>query len=731
MAKPCQRTTSLSVGWMTAAVWGFVGGLRAASASAAEPVAPPAPAGLTVWSAGIQEHILPNATPPPGAPPPAVRLTAPANGVASGQVVLFAPSPFAGPRAVAGDLKAADGVIPAARVRVRYADPGTGFVPLLDAPIKDKTVQPVWVTVQVPPDVPRGVYQGTLTLAWADTPLAVPVSLTVSGWKIPDPREWANCTNLLQSPEAVAGHYGVPMWSDAHFALIEKSFEWMGRLGNDVLGISAVRQGVFGDDPLILFRREGDTRVPEWKPLERYLDLYEKHCGRPLFLAVNVWNYNLYRRDFGRGTGGREEDESKTVAIAELQGNAIVSTDVPMYGRPGSEAVWQPVFDGLAALLKKRGWPDSCLLLGTGGDMWPSPATVEFFKALAPQAQWRVLSHGSGAPRWSYSDESRIQPNGMICGYYESARRIPNNRVRVAGHPVTCNSRDDVGTRPATYRGLAAILDLECGYDGVCWKGIDYWTYKTAEGTQRNPLKSYSDFGNMVGGTPRAICHPGPHGAVATQQYENFREGLQECEALYALRAGANVLSPPPFKMCDVVELVLKDGVCRPASEKGLYVRDLTLTLVWNGDRIDVVPQAWHFNAFKREGHCKVVRQEPTVFEVKITLDRDPASGKDCEGTYRIEAKRQGDRYAGSYTGAYRGYDRKGAAAGSFCKQAYRLPVSDAPPPSDLAKRVDVVSRATLAWYKSGCKPDAGEAIGTLYATAQEVADAVAAKARR
>jgi hypothetical protein len=135
------------------------------------------------------------------------------------------------------------------------------------------------------------------------------------------------------------------------------------------------------------------------------------------------------------------------------------------------------------------------------------------------------------------TDEERTQPNGMVVGYLEIARRTGTSRVHTPEHPVSSSARDDVFAQPYQWRTLPTLHSGRCNFDGFCWKGLDYWPYTLPSGKTRTALDNDVRFGNMVGVTPRAIAAPGPHGAVATQQYEMLRLGSQECEALLFTQA--------------------------------------------------------------------------------------------------------------------------------------------------------------------------------------------------
>ena len=86
-------------------------------------------------------------------------------------------------------------------------------------------VQPVWIMVRVPADAAPGEYEAKLTIhpAGAD-PVVVPVHLTVCPFRLPDTKDYVTWTDFIQSPESLSLAYKVPLWSDAHFRLIGKSF---------------------------------------------------------------------------------------------------------------------------------------------------------------------------------------------------------------------------------------------------------------------------------------------------------------------------------------------------------------------------------------------------------------------------------------------------------------------------------------------------------------------------
>jgi hypothetical protein len=187
-----------------------------------------------------------------------IAMTGARNGSFSGYVVLTnSNGALRGIKAKASELvRDGGGKIPLAQVRVRYAQMATAaksWAPpcrwdaLLDdppeeiEPVEMKAVGawrpknegpvamlPIWVTVRVPKDAAPGDYKGTLTIECENIalkPTVVAVELKVQDWVVPDPKDFTVRNMGWLSPDQVARHYDVPMWSDQHFELMAKSLD--------------------------------------------------------------------------------------------------------------------------------------------------------------------------------------------------------------------------------------------------------------------------------------------------------------------------------------------------------------------------------------------------------------------------------------------------------------------------------------------------------------------------
>ncbi len=504
----------------------------------------------------------------------AIRLVGPRNGVCSAQVVAQGYPPAALAASVSA-LTSAAGAIPQDAVRIRYAlkrtpekeyvYPGaahptaaftTRFVSgvyydvLAGEPPPGEDLVPIWVTVSIPADARPGRYSGTLRACGRE----VPVELTVCPWRCPDPRDWVTHVGLMHSPETLADYYNVAMWSEEHFALLARTFDFMGALGNKDVVIPVLHSTYMGNrEGMVRFRvtPEGGHE-PDFTILDRYLDLYKEHVGPPTALIVYLFDPGRIDRRSGRN--------SMTVTRVDAEGKAT-PFDAPEFGEPGSAQFWKPLLDGVRERVQRLGWPEEVILLGWAFDAMPSQATVKFLREIAPYARWAVWTHGQGHPVTIEGDVRLI--DGMRVARYDMPW-LP--RVR----PEDVLEGDGIlGGWDLPVMQASSARDTMLEYVPPSqWRCLPEGTVGTSNTGQRNDqyavLHSFSFGGfahlcldySLVGDrdllfatharanrvevlyrrhTSRTILAPGPDGAVATVRYEMLREGLQECEARIAI----------------------------------------------------------------------------------------------------------------------------------------------------------------------------------------------------
>jgi hypothetical protein len=512
---------------------------------------------------------------------PVLRLAGARNGKYSGQIVISSSKAVRGVTALAAELRAAGGAtIPASAVRIRYALwysrwYAGGYETLESAPPAEllpprpdaAAVLPLWVTIDVPRGAKAGDYAGRITVAAEGlAPADVPVQLHVSGWTVPEPRDFAMYLGFIQSPQSLAIRYNVPMWSEEHWRLVEKSLDLLGQLGNRELTIPLIRRTHFGNEHgMVRWVRQSDgSRRADLSIAQRYLDLAQKHFG-------TIGTVLFYISEAG------ENGTVPWISEWDPARGAWIDAVGPKWGTPESRAFWKPVFDELRAMLARRGLAAAMAvgLHAAGGNGPVAPkACIEDLKEVAPEARWARLGHG-----WFLGhDFLEKGPNGLPWGrvalvgyfgvYWNPAADKPlygwRNPAAVVIYP-----RDSLyeytalnefrmlaeatllsGTRrPRAGWGLADIVgamgrDTCPGIRGMAPMGADFWPVLTADGKKfvriigryNDPTagiwdKRSSWSTTTIDGTVTWILGDARDGPAATTRFEALRESLEEAEA--------------------------------------------------------------------------------------------------------------------------------------------------------------------------------------------------------
>jgi len=497
------------------------------------------------------------------------------NGSFSGKLMVS--GQLHGLTASASDLKGQAGTIGADRIRVRYGAewqdmPGWykpyGLDVLLEAPRENQSIVCVWMTVAVPKDAAAGTYRGTLAMrAAGSAPVTVPVELDVADWTLPEPEDFHTYIEMIQSPDTLAVEYGVPLWSERHWALIARTFDLMRPLANRVVYVPLICHTNFGNEQsMVRWIKKGENAYDyDFSILEKYLDLAEEHMGKPEIVVINAWDVylkpaenkwdeewwstlsedqkkNSYFRDLKeRGDLRRklQAEHGTGPAVTVQNGETLETVHLPNYASPAAEAQWKPLFDQLRERLEARGLAEA-MTLGMLTDQWPSREEVEFLQKVSGDLPWVSHAHWSAASRrgGKVYDLANIAYETCVWDIEatdpDAERTYGWQREKlVLAH---YRMRGMNGFYPSRMRAVSE-LNITGMQRGLGRIGADFWwALRDKRGTRRGTVTDrypQSLWRNLD--VKSCILAPGPEGAVPTTRYEHFREGLQECEARIAI----------------------------------------------------------------------------------------------------------------------------------------------------------------------------------------------------
>lgn len=499
-----------------------------------------------------------------------VHIVASANGTFGAQMIVGTQSEVKGLKVTAGELKGPDGaLIPAAALRVshlkghptsRIIDLGQGrnfpahranplcspammaynrfgppsekrgtkeemlsalgklnyfdhITPGVPAIIPAKSSQPIWLSLTVPAQSKPGAYTGSVRVEAEGMPaLSVPVTVEVSGWRVPEPQNFETDIALEQSPYGVAKQYRVPLWSDEHFRAMEGSFRELARVGNDWIFVPIAVDSEFGNrkDSMIKWIRKTDgSWAFDYAILDRYLALAKKHLGIPRVISFAVMH-------------GGDSYGSKTVTKVSYLDEKTGKTELlSLDGEVDDPAPWKAFATSLFKHMTELGMEES-MHWGYGWDSNGDPSLIPLLAKYTPSVTWTRGAHGlgnRGADR-IFTAVSRIYGIQLA----ESSRRGWKGKYiymlmpRSGSSIVSCNGHSP----PFVFR-LMVDRALVSGLSGIARLGADYWSDSYFNGAR---VPQYA-----VGMPCVQMFWPGPKGAEPSVRFEALREGVQETEA--------------------------------------------------------------------------------------------------------------------------------------------------------------------------------------------------------
>jgi hypothetical protein len=541
-------------------------------------------AGATAWTAGVEQTYVWNAwpmeavtekrtqqkpeiswNPPPRGRPTRgletgnpfdplrpVRIAMPRNGNCAGVAVVSDRRGVKGLSAQVGPLAGPGGAtLKPEAIEIRYAAQQHEALfcdVLLPAPPAEAKNVPVWLLASPPKDQPPGWYRGTLNLSANGQPFQVPVEVLVTAFAVPAPQENRSLAGMIHSPDTVALQYGVKPWSEKHFALMEKTIALMGQLGSDVVHVPVVLGTYRGvKTGMIRWVKHGDGYRRDYSALEKYLDLWTKHCGPPKALTIDMWDAGndpdqWYARDRGNVATRNEKASLPKVTLLDPASGEMTELAAPRIGEPAGEPFWRPVFEEVRQIVRRRGWSDSVIMIGESQDYRPSAAFVKLMQQWAPYARWSLFSHFTGdasslggAAVAGGSSESRTQedgrwivlPGNLVVGY----GAMPHEPLSPAMAPQDQNRQKMTALIGGTSRTNIHQGSSPEGYRTIVWwtgnsahYGMDYW------GLPRIG-RLHGDLGMLTSVLPLSMTAPGPDGPLPTVRFQMYREAVQETEA--------------------------------------------------------------------------------------------------------------------------------------------------------------------------------------------------------
>ncbi len=521
---------------------------------------------LHVWNQSILRRVFLNDYPPRFEALRPVRMAGTRNGTFIGQLVAGSDKPIKGLTVKVSDLSG-PGRISASAVRVHYGMPDgvpqrrrapATFCTMEEFPPAEVPVfkgggaiQPIYVRIQVPRDAKPGDYKATIRIS-ADglEPVETPLELRVYDYALPDAKDFTVRTDATQSPESLAMSYNVPMWSEKHWKLIERSFSLMAPLATKTIWITCIRRTHFGNEhAMVRWTRGKDGSLdPDFSIVEKYLDTAIKHLGKVPGVILYAWEPPSSEGHMTSNWGMRTHDRDLLITTVSRRTGRLRKSKGPGWGSPESRKFWKKLVVGMRAVLAKRGMADS-MMFGLLGDHRATKAAMDDMCGEDKSIKWAVHSH-------HYCGKWKGYDIGMCAAatYCKCSPRDPEKgrgygwkqpfwMLRIPRPSLTMNDPlGDFHNWTELYINAMRLPHLSDpkGVQGIGRLGADF--FNVLKGSSRSWRSKWgsailgrypeSNWGQLnMQRTAKHLLGRGRDGAVPSAISEALRTNIQECEA--------------------------------------------------------------------------------------------------------------------------------------------------------------------------------------------------------
>jgi len=374
--------------------------------------------------------------------------------------------------------------------------------------VRSNNVQPVWLTVTVPQDIPAGTYRGSVIVK-AGKEFRMSISVNVSEHTLPPSSDWKYDLDLWQNPDPIAKVHGVKLWSDEHYSLMRPYYEMLAGAGQKSITAFIIDQPwgpdhVYHRDPSLIewTRKKDGSWSYDYSEFDKYIE-FVMSCGinkRINCYSMITWDLRFIYFD---------EAKDDTVSV---------------YAKPGTQEyldLWLPMISDFTSHLRAKGWFDKTAIAMDERDMQGMLEVMKLMKSVDPQ--WKTALAGN------YHREIAMDIFDYCIILGKKFDKDILDARRSLGLPTTfytaCGER-----RPNIHSfsppAEAAWISWYSAANGL--SGYLFWAYNnwTSDVLHDTRYKTW----------PAGDCYqiyPGPRSSI---RFEKLIEGIQDFEKLRILK---------------------------------------------------------------------------------------------------------------------------------------------------------------------------------------------------
>lgn len=373
-----------------------------------------------------------------------------------------------------------------------------------------RTTQGYWVRVWIPQEAAAGLYTSELTVKNGSRVLgSLKLEVEVQRRTLPAPSHWAFHLDLWQNPFAVARYHRVPLWSRAHFDLLEKELQSYADAGGKVITTSIMHHPWGGQtyDPfesmITWMKRVDGTWYFDYTIFDKWVELMMKVGVTQEIGCYSMIPWKLSFQYFDQATHSLKEMKMKP--------------EDPAYAD-----FWLTMLKDFARHLKAKGWFD---ITHIAMDERPKKDMDRAF-AIIHEADPDFKVSLAGALHEELSDQLDDYSIALADKFSEEtkrARRAANKKTTF----YTCCTESHPNTYTFSHPAEAAWIGwyaVKEHLDGYLRWALNSWTIE--------PLLDSRFLAWGAGDT--YLVYPGARSSI---RFENLVAGIQAYEKIRILKA--------------------------------------------------------------------------------------------------------------------------------------------------------------------------------------------------
>jgi hypothetical protein len=375
-------------------------------------------------------------------------------------------------------------------------------------PVQANTVQPIWLSVKVPGNIPAGKYTGTVTVN-AVKNSELKISLNVLNHVLPSPDQWKFDLDLWQSANSIAKVHDVELWSNEHFDLMKSYFKMLAGAGQKTITANIIDQPwgkthIYYEDPSLIrwIKRKDGSWIYDYSVFDRYIS-FMMDCG--INKHINCYTMVTWDLSF--------------IYFDEASGK-----EASFKAKPGSAEYtdyWSSMLNDFTKHLKAKGWFKLTAIAMDERPMESMKAVVALLKQIDPD--WKVALAGD------YHPEIEKDIYDYCVYVLQTFSESEFNQRKAMGKPSTfytaCGDEHPNGHSysPPAENAWISWYASSAGFTGYLRWAYNNWA--------KAPLLD-TRFRSWPGGENYQI-YPGPRSSI---RFEKLIEGIQDFEKIRILR---------------------------------------------------------------------------------------------------------------------------------------------------------------------------------------------------